>query len=125
MALQHGLSGGPGGDGAAAVGAGTVGRGGRGGRLRAGRRRAAVMRECVEPGQVGLDGLRQDEGVELVPAGLELRHPRAVGLGAGLDALEGRLRPVVHAADPGADSDLADELDGRQEQVLEEASSCA
>ena len=80
----------------------------------------AVMREGGQPAQLLVDGLREGEWIEPRPEGRELGDLRRVGLGARLDALEGGLGAIVHAADAGPHPGFADELHGRQEQVLEE-----
>jgi len=79
-----------------------------------------VVGEGGQARELEVDGLGEREGVEGGPEVLEVGHSHGNSLGAGLDALEGRLRTVVHAMDPGTDALLADELHGRQEQVLEE-----
>ena len=79
-----------------------TGRGGRG-RVRGPRRRG----QRHQPGEVLVDGLREDEGVELRSEAPELGdgwdRPRA-----GLDPLEAAAGRVVAAADAGADPLLAE-----------------
>ena len=51
-----------------------------------------MVGEGVQARELGVDGLGEREGVEGGPQVLEVGHPHRLGLGAGLDALEGRLR---------------------------------
>ena len=83
-------------------------------------RDGAMVRKGVQTTELLVDGLREGEGIELRPERRELGHLRRIGLGAGLDAVEGGLRAAVDPPDPGPHADLLCELDRRQKQVLEE-----
>jgi hypothetical protein len=70
-----------------------------------------MVREGVEAAELVIDGLREDERIELGTERGELGHLGGIRLRAGLDAVEGGLRAIVHAPDPGPHADLPHELD--------------
>ena len=72
------------------------------------------MGESGQTRELDVDGLGERERVEGGPEVLEVGHAHRIGLGAGLDALEGRLGAIVHAVDPGAHALLAEQLHGRE-----------
>jgi hypothetical protein len=80
-----------------------------------------MVRKSVQAPELLVDGLRKGEGIELRPERRELGHLRRIGLGAGLDAVEGGLRAGVDPPDPGPHADSLHELGRGQEQILEEA----
>ena len=68
-----------------------------------------------------VDGGGQRERIEVGALALELSGGRGSHLRAGEDAVQGRAREVVAAADAGPDAFLGAELDRGQEEILEEA----
>jgi hypothetical protein len=81
----------------------------------------ARIGEGVDPLERLIDRAGQGEGVQAIARAAQLRGHAGIDLRTGEHALKGRARGVVPAADPGADSLLAEELDRGQEEVLEQA----
>ena len=76
------------------------------------------MGEGGQACELAVDGLGEREGGEGGPEVREVGHSHGNRLGASLDARERGLGAIVDTADPGPHPGFADELHGRQEQVL-------
>src|SRR2546428_3601017 len=97
------------------------GRGG--GRGRAGRRGGGGMarvRQGIDALQPLVDGAAQSERIQAGALTPQLRGHRGGNLRAGEHAVERRLWGVIAPADACPDPLLAEELDGGQEEILEE-----
>ena len=71
--------------------------------------------------ELPVDRLGEGEGIQTIAEGDERVDLGLVDLRAGEDALQGRAWGIVASAEPGADALFAHELDGGQEEVLEQA----
>jgi hypothetical protein len=81
-----------------------------------------MIREGEDGLELPVDRLGEGEGIETIAERDEGGDLGAVDLGVGarLHALQRGARGIVASAQPGADALFADELDGRQEEVLEQ-----
>src|SRR5262245_16215420 len=90
------------------------------GRHDQGRARPGRRRQRQKPFNLPVDRLGQREGIELIPERDPRRDRRRIGRRARLEALERSARRFVPAPAPGPDALLAQELDGGQEEILEQ-----
>src|SRR5688572_20766084 len=113
--------GGIGADAEALADAAGQGRGGRGGGVEGrGRRRVAQVREGIDALQLVLDGAGQAEGIQSGSLTSQRSGDVLGDLRAREHAVERRLGGVVSATDASADPLFALELDGGQEEILEQ-----
>src|SRR2546426_834462 len=84
-----------------------------------------MIGQGVESLELAVDRLGEREGVEARAERHEGGDLRAVDGGAGEHALQRGARGIVASAQPRADALFADEFDGGQEEVLEQAERIA